>query len=48
MSILKSVLGFLFVVTLLSCGGEKKTPIYEDVDTEEEVGDSTVRKKPNP
>lgn len=40
MSILKSVLGFLFVATLLSCGGEKKTLVY--VDTEEEIGDSTV------
>jgi predicted aspartyl protease len=48
MSILKSVLGFLFVVTLLSCGGEKKTPIYEDVDNEEEVGDSTVSEEAEP
>ena len=48
MVIVRFVLGFLFVVTLLSCGGEKKTPIYVDVDTEEEVGDSTVSEEAEP
>lgn len=39
---LKLISGFLLVTTFISCGGEKRQPVYVDTDTEEETLDSTT------